>query len=103
LIPLEVAVSTRQRELGRNGALFREINNYIADVSRKLAGAEDFEVLCECEQLSCVETIALTMDDYRAARENEAAFIVAPGHRAVEGARIVRATESYLLVEKTPA
>lgn len=96
-------MSTRQREVGRNGALFREINNYIAEMSEHLAGAEDFEVLCECEQLSCVETIALTMDDYRTARANAAAFIVAPGHRAVEGARIVRAKESYLLVEKTSA
>lgn len=91
------------REIGRNGTLFREINAYIADVSRHLTGAEELEVLCECEQLDCVVTIALSLDDYRAARGEESIFIVAPGHQSPERARIVRETETYLLVEKNSA
>ena len=77
----------------------------IADLARLAAraGAEELEVLCECEQLDCVVTIALSLDDYRAARGEESIFIVAPGHQSPERARIVRETETYLLVEKNSA
>ena len=96
-------MSARAREIGRNGALFREVNNYIVEMSRDLADAEELEVLCECERLGCVETIPLSLEAYRAAREREVTFVVAPGHQSAEADRVVRETETYVLVEKTSA
>ena len=96
-------MSTRARASGRNEALFREINDYIAELSRSLPAEDEFEVLCECEQLGCVQTIALSKAEYEAARASDLTFILIPGHEAAEGERVVRESARYLLVEKTSA
>jgi hypothetical protein len=96
-------VATRTRALGRNEALFREINDYIAELCRSLPAEDQFEVLCECEQLGCVQTIAVSKPEYEAARASDITFIVIPGHEAAEGERVVLEGTRYLLVEKTSA
>ena len=61
-------MSSRAKRMGRNEALFRQINEHIMDVSRALPDSEEFQVLCECARLDCVDKISLTKDGYSAAR-----------------------------------
>ncbi|MEO8290115.1 MAG: hypothetical protein ABI649_03865 [Gaiellaceae bacterium] len=86
--------------MGRNEALFREINEYIADVSRALPASEEFEILCECARLNCVEKIGITKDAYATARAGGDTFIVLPGHHLPEVERVVGEVNGSLLVEK---
>jgi hypothetical protein len=66
-------------------------------MSRILPGEGEFEILCECVRLSCVETIAMSAERYRAAREGEQTFIVIPGHEDAGVDRVVNETAGYLL------
>jgi hypothetical protein len=86
--------------MGRNEALFKQINDHIADVSRALPTSEEFEILCECARLDCVEKIAITRRSYVAARSHAEAFVVQPGHHLPEAERIVEQTSDFLVVEK---
>lgn len=91
---------TRKKRMGRNEALFREINDYIADVSQTIPTSETFEILCECARLNCVEKIGITNESYVAARGGDDTFIVLRGHHLPEVERIVAEEDGFLLVEK---
>jgi hypothetical protein len=86
--------------MGRNEALFREINDYIADVSHGLPASEAFEILCECARLDCTEKIGITKEAYLSARVSDDTFIVLLGHHLPEVERVIGEVDGYLLVEK---
>jgi hypothetical protein len=93
-------MSAWTRALGRNETLFREINDYIADMSRALPPEDQFEVLCECDSLGCAQTIALTAREYVAIRRNDGRFIVVRSHEEAGLDRVVSEAGSYLVVER---
>jgi hypothetical protein len=93
-------VASRKKRMGRNEALFREINDYIADVSHALPASEAFEILCECARLECTEKIGITKEEYLGARVSSDTFIVLFGHHQPEIERVVGEVKGSLLVEK---
>lgn len=88
------------KRLGRNEALFRQINEHIVEVSRALPDNEEFQILCECARLDCVDKISLTRDGYTAARLGSDTFIVIPGHHEPEIERVIAQGGTFLVVEK---
>ena len=88
-----------ERRIRKNQVVFREVNQRIADISRRHdEPASGF--LCECRQAGCTSIIDLSLSDYQALRDGEDFFIVAPGH-CVEGVdRLVESRQGYdLLVQ----
>jgi hypothetical protein len=93
----------------RNEALFREVNERIAALDRKMAGATgnaealyDFE--CECgRHARCDGRVRMTLAEYDTVRAQDDRFAVAPGHETNELEQIVERTERYLIVDKVPA
>ena len=86
--------------IARNEAIFREVNERVADVVDSEARMTDF--LCECGNLDCVEEISLTDAEYMKLRRNPATFAVVPGHAIEDVETIIEQTDRFQVVEKHP-
>jgi hypothetical protein len=99
-------VPTSER-VGKNEALFREVNERIRDVSARLVaydGAAPIEFLCECSDEECSEPIELTLAEYDAVRSEPTHFVVAIGHLwRPDLERAVRVVGAYAVIEKLGA
>ena len=84
----------------RNEAIFREVNERVADVSDSEARMTNF--LCECGNADCVEEISLTDAEYVELRGNSATFGVAPGHALEDVETVIKETDRFHVVEKHP-
>jgi hypothetical protein len=84
----------------RNEAIFREVNERVADVKDSEARMTDF--LCECGNLDCVEELSLTDAEYMKIRSNSATFAVVPGHALEDVETVVEETDRFQIVEKHP-
>jgi hypothetical protein len=94
-------VDRRLERQSRNEALFREVNERVAEVMDSEARMTDF--LCECGDLDCVEKISLTDAEYDEVRAQDDRFAVAPGHETATLESVVRRTERFVIVDKRPA
>jgi hypothetical protein len=95
-------VPTAGERIGKNEALFREVNERIRGVSESLAEAAEYvEFVCECSQPACHEPVPLTYREYEAVRANPTHFLVAPEHRwRPESERVISVVERYWVLEK---
>ena len=84
----------------RNEAIFREVNERVADVSDSEVRMTNF--LCECGNLDCIEEISLTDAEYMELRSNSATFAVAPGHALEDVETVIKETDRFHVVEKHP-
>lgn len=91
--------SQKQLAGARTQSLFREVNERIETISSEHR-VVDGEILCECANSGCIETIALTLDEYEAIRSMPTHFFVVPGHEVPEIERVVTVSERYVVVEK---
>src|SRR4051812_32261879 len=76
----------------------REANEHISS-SHPTSCFVEYE--CECSQQSCDEFLSLSVDEYEEVRSVPTYFIVARGHAANEGERVVRESARYEVIEKT--
>jgi hypothetical protein len=75
-------VPTSER-VGKNEALFREVNERIREVSARVVAFDRSALLqfvCECSDERCNEPVDLTLSEYEAVRAEPTHFLVAPGH-----------------------
>jgi hypothetical protein len=94
-------VDERQRRLGENEALFREVNDRLEDLNEAFnAVTEHVEIVCECGEISCVERITLTLDDYERLRADPTTFAVLPGHEAPDVEFVVAEAGRFVVVRK---
>jgi hypothetical protein len=97
-------VATTSERVGKNEALFREVNERIKEVSSANFGfgpADLCEFVCECSLAECHEPVAMTRLEYEDVRTNGAHFLIAPGHvRSPKVERAVAEHERYWVVEK---
>jgi hypothetical protein len=72
----------RVERQARNQALFRQVNERIAEVSARFeptdAGLQQF--VCECSQLGCTGMIEVPLDVYGRVRGDATLFLVLRGH-----------------------
>jgi hypothetical protein len=84
----------------RNEAIFREVNERVADVMDLEARMTNF--LCECGNPDCVEEIPLTNEEYMKLRSNPATFAVVPGHVLEDVETVIEETNRFHVVKKHP-
>ncbi len=93
--------------VGKNEALFREVNERIREVSARLVaydGAAPVEFLCECSDEECNDAVELTLADYDAVRSQPTHFLIATGHLwRPDVERPVRELDGYAVIEKLGA
>jgi hypothetical protein len=92
-------VSSREERVGKNEALFREVNERIREVS---AFDGDVEFLCECGDASCTQPITMSIAEYEALRAHPTRFVIVPGHEFPDLERVVEQNDRYAVVEKSP-
>jgi hypothetical protein len=90
----------RDRRIGLNEALFRQVNEAVEGLSSRL-DVEDFAIVCECGDLGCTDKIHLTPAAYRALRDDASHFAVVPGHEVPDVERVIEENEGYFVVEKS--
>jgi hypothetical protein len=94
-------MGAREERLGANEALFREVNERVAEVAEEFIAAEGpVEFSCECGDGACAEKITMTVDEYEAVRAKATLFAVVPGHEVPDIERVVERHPNYLVVEK---
>jgi hypothetical protein len=86
----------RTERVGKNEAVFREVNERINDITREDAA----EYLCECGNGNCTETIQMTVADYEGVRADPTHFAVLPGHEIPDVEDVVARNERFLVVRK---
>jgi len=95
-------MSARDIRLGANEALFREVNERVADVAGHFVKIETSPVQfnCECGSADCTAQIELTLVEYEAVRAEATHFAVTPGHELPEIEQVVERHSTYFVVEK---
>lgn len=91
-----------ERAIGRNEALFREVNERIREITASQGVPFDERVLfqCECGRLDCHEQIELSLAEYEAVRAQEHQFLILQGHQIDAVENVVRGNDRYLVVRK---
>ena len=64
------------------------------------SGTERVDMLCECFDTECIESMSLTFKEYEAVRASPMRFPVKPGHVLPEIERVVEQNDRYEIVEK---
>ena len=100
-------MADRPRRIALNEALFREVNERIAELNETFAG-ETLEVLCECADRDCTAVLRMTLAEYEAVRASPHTFAIVSGHEdepteTVVTGEVCEADGRFAVVRKRPA
>jgi hypothetical protein len=94
-------VADREGRIGRNEALFREVNERIERVTQALqVGSDDLRILCECGDPTCFEHLDIALSEYERVRGEPTLFLLRPGHEYLEVEEVVEEHDGYVVVRK---
>lgn len=96
-------MGSQEAKLAQNEALFREVNERVAETASRFAragGAPDFEFICECADVECLDRVAMTIGEYRHVRSDSTWFLIRPGHAEHVIEVVVERHSEYEIVEK---
>jgi len=87
-----------------NEVLFRSVNEAIEQQALRFGGLDDeYEFVCECSSVDCVERMTLTLRQYEEIRSEGTRFVVVPGHADPQVEQVVERTQRHDIVEKDGA
>jgi hypothetical protein len=96
-----MAMDERERRLGMNEAVFREVNERVEEIHRTLGtDTGTLEIICECGAVSCTERISVPIAEYERARSTPTHFLLMVGHEDPTVERMIENHETWILVEK---
>jgi hypothetical protein len=91
----------RERRIGENEALFREVNEKVEGLNRTFAVVtKRVLVLCECGRQDCLEKIDLSTGEYEQIRDDATLFVIRPGHEFPDVEDLVEQGDDYWIVRK---
>ena len=89
----------RERRVGLNESLFRQVNEEI----RRLDHGDDdgvITVICECGDADCTERLELHLAEYERVRSDSLLYVVASGHEIPDVETIVERRDGWKVVRK---
>jgi hypothetical protein len=86
-------------KLARTEALFREVNERIAETAERF-DADETKFVCECADQSCTHRVEATLEEYERVREDGATFLIVPGHEDERIEAVVQVEGDRAVVEK---
>lgn len=93
----------RERRIGLNEAVFREVNERIREIGQTMqATVEQLDLVCECGMADCTQRIQMTHSEYETLRSNGRHFAIVPGHEINDVETVVDRRNGYDVVEKEP-
>jgi hypothetical protein len=91
----------RERRLGLNEAMFREVNERVEDINQTFASVTgSFDIFCECGDMACTQRITVPMEVYERVRSDSKHFLLQAGHEDPTVEDVVETYGSYVIVEK---
>jgi hypothetical protein len=103
-VAYDAAVDERVRRIEMNEKVFREINERVRKISDTFgAGESELEILCECGDRSCTDTLELPLSEYQAVRADRQLFVVKPGHELEFAEHVVEERGGHVIVRKPQA
>jgi len=94
-------VEHRTERIGRNEALFREVNERLKELGSSFdVHPETADFVCECGSVSCTEAITMPLAEYERVRENGRTFATITGHELVDVETVVEDHGRWQVVEK---
>jgi len=91
----------RERRIGLNESVFREVNERIEDAAESLGlGDQPMNLVCERGDPSCVAQISISRSEYEALRADPTHFAVAPGHEIADVEEIIERRKGYDVIRK---
>ena len=91
--------TTEAERLARTEALFREVNERIAETAERFE-AEETNFVCECGDQTCTTRVEATLEEYERIREDGATFLLVPGHEDERIEAVVEVEGDRAIVEK---
>lgn len=86
---------------GENETRFRDLNEKLEQRALRTPNSDlTFDIVCECDEEDCTETLTVGYLAYEAVRHDATMFIVAPGHVDPELEKVVSYGDAYEIVEK---
>ena len=102
-------MSERERRLGLNEAVFREVNERIGQITETFESnmpsawsTGELDLICECDDTGCVERISMPVDAYEQVRADSRQFVIVPGHEDHAVEDVVAHEKTYNVVRKRP-
>ena len=86
-------------KIARNEALFREVNERIAETAERF-DSDEARFVCECADPSCAERVDVTLEAYEGVRDDGATFLLVPGHEDERVESVVEVEGDHAVVEK---
>jgi hypothetical protein len=91
----------RERRLGLNEAMFREVNERVEEVNKAFGSITgQFDIFCECGDMMCAERITVPMKEYERVRSDSKQFLLKVGHEDPTVERVIENHDSFVIVEK---
>jgi hypothetical protein len=91
----------RQRRVGRNEALIRQVNEELEALDQFTRITErTVGIVCECGDLLCQERLDVPVATYERARSESELFLVVPGHEIPAAEDVVERSDRYTIVRK---
>ena len=96
-----MAMDERERRLGMNEAVFREVNERVEEVHEKLGpDTGPLVIICECGVLECAERISVPVAEYERVRSEATHFLLQVGHEDPTVERMIENHGTFIVVEK---
>jgi hypothetical protein len=93
-------MTENEQRIARAEALFRDVNERIAESAQRFE-SEEAEFVCECADQECTERVDATLEEYELARSDGTHFLMRPGHEDTRVERVVERRGARLaIVEK---
>jgi hypothetical protein len=84
-------------KIARTEALFREVNERIAESAERF-DADETNFVCECADPACTHRVGTTLEDYERVREEGDTFLLVPGHEDERVEAVVEVVDDQLAV-----
>lgn len=85
--------------IARTEALFREVNERIAETADRF-GATETNFVCECADPKCTHRVGTTLEEYERVRDEGNTFLLVPGHEDERVEGVVEDAGDHAVVEK---
>ena len=93
-------VDSRAERIGKNEALFREVNERVREITGGFGELPDAEFVCECGDVECAERIRVVLGEYEDVRKSPTYFLVKPGHEIPDVETVIETHDTFVVVAK---
>jgi hypothetical protein len=86
-----------EKRIARTEALFRDVNERIAESALRFE-SDEAAFVCECADQDCTERVDASLEEYERARSDGTHFLMRPGHEDTRVERVVERRGTRLAI-----